>query len=372
MALPRPSEVHVIAESSKTNSLGRALSMALAAAVHARVVVWVVDDGDLWAPAGQFWPTDTLRLFKPRHWKSVAEEIATASAPGAAVAWFSKGTWPLDRMGAYLHSRSDVVVVADFDDDDVAIMERFRRSSRLNAIKMPLFRRKSPTRLRNSQYRIWSAADALTFSSSHLRSTYVERFGAPQVPTAVIPHARPDIPKSEKSASAGLLRLAFLGTMRPHKGASALLALSRADDAVRVVTFEQEWRLPDDVRARWEWFPPTAPLSEIYASVDFLLLPMDSDDAGARGQLPAKLIDAARSGVAVAASRTPVIDEYLGDSYVPIASWDDPKAVIALLRRADAGHLGHAVRRVFDERFETGVVAETFSKLVRKVRETRR
>lgn len=368
----RPHEVHVVAESSKTNSLGRALSMALVAAIDFPVVVWVVDDGELWTPAAQFWPTERLRLFKARHWRAAADEIGAASARGTVVAWFSKGTWPLDRMAAHLQSLGGVAVIADFDDDDVAIMRRFRRSSRLNALKMPPFRRKSPSRLLHAQHRIWANADALTFSSAYLRSTYSERYEIPQVPTAVIPHARPDIPGAEQADSGRLLRLGFLGTMRPHKGASALLALSRADDQIRIVTFEQRWQIPEDVSDRWVHFPPTASLPEIYASVDFLLLPMDPDDDGARGQLPAKLVDAARSGVAIAATRTPVIDEYLGENYVRVASWDDPSDVISLLRRADSGRLGDAARHVFDQRFETRAVAASFGAVLQEALEPSR
>ncbi|PPG89575.1 hypothetical protein C5C00_06205 [Rathayibacter rathayi] len=358
-------ETFVIGDSTKTNSLGRALSMALTAAEFGRVRVLAFEDGELWAGAGQF-PADVVP-FGRRDLSRIERDVRAAASERRTIVWFSKGTDPLPRLARRLSRIPNTVVVADFDDDDVSIMEAFRSESLLNRAKANPLRRKAPSRLRRSQARIARDADLVTFSSAGLRGVYAERFELGDA-SAVIPHTRVSMPRDRPRAPSadGRLTLGFIGTVRSYKGADTLNALLRADTDVGIVTFAQSWTPPSDVAAQWTMRPPTTPLSEVYADVDVLVLPMDIRSPAALYQLPAKLVDAAVFGTPVAATPTPPIEEFAAGAFLPVTDWSDPVGVLAAIRAADKEQLGAALQARFTTLLSPEATADTLDTALKK------
>ncbi len=354
--------VFTLAESAVTNSLGRAISLSLVAAEVATVELWALDDGPTWTGARHF-DLPVNRFAASRH-SGLTEAIRKRSATEPVVVWISKGLAPLDRIARDLRTAPGVTLVADFDDDDVSLMREQMRKSVKTAAHLNVTHRKSPARVRRSQLRTAGAADAYTFSSVTVGEAY-RRFGLPQRPSAVIPHTRPTrwLVADRGARRPGPLRLAYLGTVRPHKGADRILALVEAMPEVEFSCFSDSLR-PAAAGARWHTVGTSAALPEVYADLDFTLVPQNPASSAARNQLPSKIVEAAAFGVAVVATPTPVIEEYCAGAYVAIEDWSDPEAVAARIRAADPAALGSAIRRVFVERFAAPVSAGAFSGLL--------
>jgi hypothetical protein len=83
--------------------------------------------------------------------------------------------------------------------------------------------------------------------------------------------------------------------------------------------------------------------------------------------LPAKFVDAARCGCAVAATPTEPIMEFARDSFIAINDWSDSVAVLARIRSADLRDLGQRIRSVFDAVFSQQATAATFTQLVEDI-----
>ncbi|PPI13408.1 hypothetical protein C5D04_09825, partial [Rathayibacter sp. AY1D2] len=126
------------------------------------------------------------------------------------------------------------------------------------------------------------------------------------------------------------------------------------------------WTPPSDVAAQWVMRPPTTPLSEIYADVDVLVLPMDIRSPAALYQLPAKLVDAAVFGTAVAATPTPPIEEFAAGAFLPVTDWSDPVGVLAAIRTADKEQLGAALQARFTTLLSPEATADTLDTAVQK------
>lgn len=359
----KDSEVFVIGDSIKTNSLGRALSMAITSTLIGTVNVLAFDDGPQWAGAQQF--GFKVRPFKRRHFAAIESEVRSAAASRRVVIWISKGTDPMPQLARRLAGITNVTLIADFDDDDVSIMQSFVSESRVNALKMNVLRRKSPQRLRRSQAKIAAIADITTFSSSGLRGVYKRRFGW-LGPSAIVPHTRIETSRTELTPAADeTIRLGFIGTVRRYKGADALVAILRADPSSLLITFSQNWSPPEDVSDRWITYPSNTPLGELYGKIDILLLPMDSSDAAARYQLPAKLVDAAVYGKAVAATPTEPIEEFAAAAYLPVTDWTKPRVVLEAIRTADREALGRALRSRYDLTFSPEATASQLKEILR-------
>ncbi|MBT9606342.1 hypothetical protein [Microbacterium sp.] len=352
----------IVGDSIRSNSLGRVLSMAISAeAVFAEVVVLAYDDGKPWSGAGQF--GFDVTPFSRADIPGLAERIRRSAEETATLLWVSKGADPMSHLAEALEGTPALTIVADFDDNDVAIMRNFRSQSLMNRIKMHRLRRKHPARLERSQRRLARLADALTFSNSALAQTYRARLDASAKPWAIVPHSR----RARKTAAHGRgprhggLVLGFIGTVRAHKGAAEIVELMRHDRNTTVVSFLQEWEPPGDCVAQWRTYPPSTPLADLYDEIDFLVLPMDGEDEASLHQLPAKLVDAAVNGCPVMATPTPPIMEFAGSAVLTVESWADTADVYRSLRSADVETLSREIRRSFEEAFSplsTGTAIE--------------
>lgn len=348
--------VFTLAESAVTNSLGRAISMSLVAAELGTVELWALDDGPTWTGARHF--DLPVHRFSPRHLDVLVDAIRARASEEPTLVWISKGLSPLDRVARAVRGMPGVTVIADFDDDDVSLMQEQVRKSLKTAVHLNVTHRKSPTRVRRAQLRTAQAADAYTFSSATVRAAYLGR-GIPELPSAVIPHARPSswLVRERVERRPGPCRLAYLGTVRPHKGADHILDLVQTMPDIEFFSFSNSFAPASTSSAAWRVVGADAALTDVYADIDFTLVPQNPASSAARNQLPSKIVEAAAFGVAVVATPTPVIEEYCAGAYVAIDDWSDAGAVAARIRAADPLALGSAIRRVFVDRFATPVSA---------------
>lgn len=353
-----------LAESSVTNSLGRAISLSLVAAELGTVELWALDDGPTWTGARHF--DLPIHRFTVRRINELVAAISARARTEEVVVWISKGLSPLDRIGHAVHGMPGVTVIADFDDDDVSLMQEQMRKSVKTAVHLNVTHRKSPTQVRRSQQRTSRIADAYTFSSATLREAYVRR-GLQAHSSAIIPHARPTswLGAERRVRRPGPMRLAYLGTVRPHKGADQILKLVEAMPDIEFSCFSESF-LPATGGATWHSVGPDAALPDVYADIDFTLVPQNPNSSAARHQLPSKIVEAAAFAVAVVATPTPVIEEYCAGGYVAIDDWNDTAAVAARIRAADPVALGSAIRSVFVDRFATRMSADAMLDLLER------
>lgn len=360
----------VIGDSQTSNSLGRVLSMAISAqAAFDEVEVLAYADGPLWAGSGQF--EFDVMPFSRREIPALAERIRQSGAAADVLVWLSKGADPVGRLVDELKGAGGVTIVADFDDNDVAIMKNFRSQSIFNALKVNPLRRKYPARLARAQARLASKVHGLTFSNSALADAYRHRLGVGKKPWSVVPHTRTARTGAltRDPARTSALTLGFLGTVRAHKGAAELVRLMRKDRSVNIVSFLQEWSPPEDCDLQWRTHAPTTGLAKLYEEVDFLVLPMDSDDEASLHQLPAKLVDAAANGCPVAATPTPPIVEFAGNAIIQVEAWGDPAAVLASLRSADREALSQAITQSYERWFSPEATGQAVLTLTRRVKD---
>jgi hypothetical protein len=362
MTLSDNRQVIVIGDSISTNSLGRVISLAMTADVVAKVSVLAVDDGKIWTGAKQF--RMPVTSFKPRKWRETLEQVLLNSRGTETVFWFSKCCHPVDKMVRWLATtHPGVRVIVDFDDDDISIMKTFKADSISNYIKMPFFRRKSPWRVKSSQRRAAKAAHALTFSNPALELSYRATLDVPTKASALIPHSR----RADDTAPATLLTKKYLfgfpGTMRSHKGLEDIVRLLRERPEAQLLTFEQNWSPPAEVRDQCILVPADTPLRDIYSQIDYLLLPMDSKNPASLLQLPAKLADAALYGTVVLATPTKPIDFFAHGAYVPIEDWSDPKKIYAEIEITDAQELSKGMRAVYSRWFSDKATGAAFSEI---------
>lgn len=344
--------VYIIGDSVTSNSLGRAISMAITAeAVFPTVQLLALDDGPTWAGAAQFGVP--VEVFKRAQLPSLKRRLKASGADEGCIVWLSKCARPLDQLIRGLVGAPGVTVIADFDDNDIAIMQSFRAQNALNRIKMNRLRRKHPESLRASQKRAAKNAAGLTFSSETLATEYRSILAPGTKPHAVVPHSRknPSTTASDRPSTDGGLRLGFVGTVRAHKGADRLVALMRADRSVSIATFAQSWTPPEDCLPQWITFSAGEPLERVYRDIDFLVLPMSDSDRASLDQLPAKFVDAASFACPVAATPTPPLLQFANGAFLQVESWADPGEVIKTLRAANREELSSNLRQVFETQF---------------------
>lgn len=353
-----------LAESATANSLGRAIMMSLVAAELGSVDLWALDDGPTWTGARHF--DLPVHRFTAGRLDVVVNTVRRHAEHESVVVWISKGLSPLDRIARALNGVPGVIVIADFDDDDVSLMQEQVRKSVKTALHLNVTHRKSPTRVRRAQLRTAREADAYTFSSATVGRAYLGR-GLPELPSTVVPHTRPSswLVDERTERRPGPLRLAYLGTVRPHKGADRILDLVDAMPDIEFWSFSGSFQ-PVTTGARWHGVGPQAQLPEVYADLDFTLVPQNPSSSAATHQLPSKIVEAAAFGVAVVATPTPVIEEYCAGSYIAIDDWTDVPSVVAKIRAADSVALGARLRQVFIEKFAPTVSSAALADLVER------
>jgi hypothetical protein len=324
----------VVSSSRASNALGRALTLADVAGRIGPVEVWAFDDGPLWRGAAQWGHAVTPFT----EWRAVARRVAELAGHGETVVWLSKSFPPLGRLARWLRLSTAAIVIADFDDDDLALIREYRASSVLRRATLNAARRTGLVRVGRSQHEAIDAAHAVTVSTFAL----ARRMSLPDdVPVQRVVHARERVGRGRVRAS--VRRIGFLGTIRPHKGIERVTALVASDPRLVGVTFAQaEWSVPSHLSDRWVELEPSLPLADAYDSIDVSVVPSDADSDAARVQLPAKAIDAVAAGVQLLATPTPALDEVLGDAYLAVSDWR-PATVAALV--GDAAGLSAAAHR---------------------------
>lgn len=351
----------VVSSSRSSNALGRALTLADVAGRVGPVEVWAFDDGPLWRGAAQ-WRHSVIPF---THWRQVAGRVAELAESGETVVWLSKSFPPLGRLARGLRSSTAAVIVADFDDDDLALIREFRASSVFHRITLNAARRTGLVRVARSQREAIEAAHALTVSTFALGRRMSLPVG---VPIERVVHARDPARRGRSRAS--IRRVGFLGTIRPHKGIERLTALVESDPRLIGVTFAQAgWSVPPGLSDRWVELEPSLPLADAYSRIDVSVVPSDAESDAANVQLPAKAIDAIAAGIPLLATPTAALDEALGDAYLAVSDWR-PTAVAALV--GDPAALSGAVDRAdvrFTDALSIDANASRFVDLLARVRE---
>ncbi|HET9163819.1 MAG TPA: hypothetical protein VFN89_10310 [Solirubrobacterales bacterium] len=321
---PREVSILVVAPTTSSNALGRALSVAdLAGRLGGETRVYGPGDGRLWRGAGQH-DMEVRRFSSTR---AVLADAASLAPP--LVVWVVKPLRPSWRVGELLARKRPVVTVLDLDDHDEALSREFRQRSLANRLRLHPLRMLHPSRVRQTRSAAVRAADAFTCSSDALARELCLPASRPRLR---VPHPRPagggapHVEAPDRRIHAGCL-----GTLREHKGLAVLGRLLERDSSLVLHAFDpapsELLRYGDQVVAH----APATPLSRIYAQLDVALLPQ-GDGLGARLQVPAKLLDSLRFGVPALASPTPAIDEIAGDAYCAVPEWGDLDVVLDRIR----------------------------------------
>lgn len=394
----------VIAPSGKTNALGRAMCIAdLASEVFDSVRLYAPEDGPLWPGAKR--ATQPVRRFgSPAG--LVAELGCEGRGPvgrghvglergarlecdgGSLLVWAIKplsSSWGAAQAIARALPMS--LTVLDVDDADEALSSQFRTASLTNRLRLHPWSPLNPRRIRNTLASALGEADALTYSSEALRSALGIDFDGP---TLRVPHPRrqvsPQTPRSyasrsrppRRTAPSEQIHLGFLGTVRRHKGLGDIEALVLDDS--RYVLHVFRGALPNPVRerlsARLVEHEVDAPMEDLYAEIDVVVLPQDRSP-GAQAQLPAKLLDAMRFGKPILASPTAAILEAAADTVLYVGDWGSLDEVRSRVLQAHAGGsaLGQAALARFEQQlaFEPQVGAlREFIRAIEAPREARK
>jgi glycosyltransferase involved in cell wall biosynthesis len=353
----------VLAHDSSSNALGRAQSMALVAQEMGTTEIWASDGGALWQGASQF--HTHIRVLAAGHEpiRSALRDLSIAGSP--LVIWVCKGFHPLPKIVRLLKSTvPDAIVILDLDDDDAGLAEDFRRTAWTNALKLNVFRRGHPRRIRKSQRQIAQMADGLTFATKTLRSRY-DGFDAPY---ERVPHVRVLTPERPEIEVGSPIRVGAFGTIRPHKGSALLRSLIEAYPDVQLSTFRSSGMgSPTSAQTNWVEIDPSTPLASAYADIDVAVIPISNLTSASTVQLPAKLVDAMRAGVPIVASRTQAIHEIAEGCYTPIgegASAGDVRTAITL---ALAGRGGQAARARYEDLLTPGKAADRLRALIDQI-----
>jgi len=351
----------VLSPFSRSNSLGRGISMALTAAELGDVELWAVEDGPVWPPSKKF--ALDVNLFTADTRAGLIDRIGEAArTDGDVLVWVSKGLHPLDLVAEAVAAVPGVTVIQDFDEDDLALMVQHLKGDVRRWLDYPPLHPRGPIRVKRSQARAARAAVATSFTSDAIRNVYAARGTIGGKPAGRIPHTRPYIPAdrppvARERAAADPLTLAFLGSIRPHKGLQWMVRLAEAMPDAKFVTFAASWRPPEHVRDRWTELPADLPIVEAYEGVDLLLVPQDLRSPVAQTQLSAKVIDAAQLGRAVVGSPTATLEEYCAGSYLPVDDWSRVDDIVRRIREADVFSLGRRLRDIYDVEFSPQATA---------------
>jgi glycosyltransferase involved in cell wall biosynthesis len=336
----------VLAHSSSTNSLGRALSMAMVAERLGPTTVLAYDDGPLWAGASQF-----ISKIQVRDSSNFVEYLNSwLREGGRQVVWVSKGIDPLPRLfKAATRLTEPGLVILDIDDDDQGLAYAFRQNKWTNRLVLHRGRRMHPARIKNAQDYFSTRANAITFSSEALRSaTSFKTAGN----WARIPHVRTDMQNGASKPLSDCVEIGFLGTIRPHKGGKMLNDLLSIRPEFRLSVFEGSGMRADPiVQSQIRELPPNMPLGDAYSSIHAAVILIDMQMQGAAVQLPAKLVDAFNAGVPVVATDTDAIREFAPNNSAVLVPGDvtaeDLAKAVELALVSGAGPRGREVYKTY-------------------------
>ncbi len=351
----------VLSPSLRENALGRALSVAtLASLTEHEVRVFAPDDGPSWIGAEQYG-------VKARSVRSGAELVdAVKGLPAPIMAWAVKPLPSSVRLGRLLRRSVGALMVLDVDDDDAALSADFAAASIVNRIRLLRKPNLRSGRIRTELAGALVDGTPMTYSSAAL----AEALRLPGAPSGLrVPHPRlSTLPADTRSQRGGpgddKVHIGFLGTPRLHKGMIVLRELLEAEPRYVLHLFSgpfaDEFGLDDPQVRRHEG---TAPLVELYAELDLVLLPQ-GETPGARLQLPAKLLDAMQNGVPTLATPTPPIIEIGGSTVTPVTDWTNQTAVRESVEKATASDLGRAAKQRFEKTLSAEAQLASFSNFV--------
>jgi glycosyltransferase involved in cell wall biosynthesis len=244
------------------------------------------------------------------------------------------------------------LMALDIDDADEALSSQFRAASPLNRLRLHPWSPLNPRKIRTTLASALREVDAVTYASEALKSTLGIVFDGPMLR---IPHPRRRASPGPSSGSSvsDRIHLGFLGTIRQHKGLGNIEALVLGDPRYVLHVFQGSLPLAAKQRLSGQVIEHDvdAPMEEIYADVDVVVLPQDRSP-GAAAQLPAKLLDAMRLGKPTVASASATILEAAADTVLYVDDWESMDEVQRMVSQANAtgSTLGLRARRRFDER----------------------
>ncbi|WP_170931986.1 glycosyltransferase family 4 protein [Brachybacterium massiliense] len=322
------SSVLLLTESLNSNSLGRTYCVwRLATAAGWEVEVVSVEGGEVWAPLTG---TDFAAACRASTPARLAEEL-TRRAPDLLIA-----CKPLPSslgVAETLSVQLGIPLMVDIDDPDLEYRLSLGQPAKMLA-KAALHPRRAAeyARLR----RLSKRTPALV-SNPWLESIY----GG-----TIMPHVRDDTgPGAAHTSSEPVI--GFIGSNKPHKGVPELReAVARL--APQGFTLAVTDDPPEDA-APWEDWTGTTTFAEgqkLVRSVDIVVIP-SRDIPMARGQLPAKLMDAMLAGRAVVATELPPLPWGLAGTgrTIPDSSVDAlERALSELADPRLRQHLGDAAR----------------------------
>ncbi|HVZ10022.1 glycosyltransferase [Rhodopila sp.] len=348
------------------NPAGRAYVLAKLLATHWNTElvgpIWPRFGKTLWEPL-----LDSGIAWHPLHVSNLEELIVAASALALAKRYdlvvVSKPRLPGLLLGLFLAEQSRCPLVLDFDEDERAFLQHHVEDPGDASAKLLAEPFGTSGTLLAAQY--WTVADATTVASPALRRI----FGG-----HLVRHSRDETAAVADRAAARRrlgygaddIVMAFIGTVRAHKGLDRVLTAMEAigDPRLRLLVVgsidEPALRtrlmgMPKSVRV----FPP-CPLKELtnyLAAADLVPLLQNPAAAIAQSQFPAKLTDALQHGVPIVAIATPPLSEGgLNDAVDWIEPYDLKRYLDARLLDGNKPDARRArIRAIFEDEFSDGI-----------------
>ncbi len=312
---------------------------------------------------GPIWPRFGDSLWEPLRgsgiaWRGLpvtdlADLIVQAGALALArhydLVVVSKPRLPGLLLGLFLAEQSRCPLVFDFDEDERAFLQHHQEDPAESAAKLLAEPFGTTGTLLAAQY--WNLADAVTVASPALRRAHGGH---------LVRHARDETaPLADRDAARQRLGfapddlvLAFIGTVRAHKGLDRVLAAMEAiaDPRLKLLVAgsvdagmrSRLARLPGQVSL----FPPCdlGELGGYLAAADLVPLLQDPGAAIAQSQFPAKVTDALQHGIPIVAIATPPLSD---GSLEGVADWIPADGLAAYLQARLAAPPMPATRRAF-------------------------
>jgi glycosyltransferase involved in cell wall biosynthesis len=283
-----------VGSSTRRNRVGRAHSLwltARAAGLDFRYLT--VADGEWWEPVRE--DRDFLAVTDTVASVAALERRVEAELDSDSVIVVCKPRPELLRMVQSFTARVPVIV----DVDDPELIDPWAGASML-------LRAKRVVRLGPEPFRFgWARRALRTMPVLTSNPLLQARYGG-----ALVPHVREVGPEpSTRSSAGGPFVVAFVGTVREHKGIDELRAAVRALTRTHDVTLRVTAEPPADAEPWEEWVGPTslARGRELLAHADAAAV-LSRPGVWGDLQLPAKLVDAMAAGVpAVTTPRPPLL-----------------------------------------------------------------
>lgn len=342
----RLQSVAFVTRSTADNSLGRTYSLwLLAQRLGWRARVYAPHGASVWGPLKDTEFASSVQLI---HADAIAAGEIFADVDLVIAVKPLRETFGLARVGA---TRARRPLLLDIDDPDLEGRLSFERPLRALVRELRYFRRQSALR----DLRRLTRTVPVIVSNPVLQA----RYGG-----TVIGHARsPGSPGDIRDTTRPTV--AFVGTDNPHKG---LPVLREAVARLAPTGFQLVITAPPPADERpWERWVRQTSLEEGLALVrgsDIVAIP-SLDRAFARGQLPAKAIDAMFAGRAIVASDIPPMGWALESSGLLVApgSVDDLAGALATLAEPNLRReLGARARRSAIDRFSVDALAQPFER----------